>query len=397
MSSLFSQICVVVMMNIRSIPQRFWMSLATLLAVAIVVAVLLAFSAMGEGFRATVQGSGSNSIAVVLREGSQAELNSSLSREQVNLMAQAPGVARDDNNGPITSGELYVIVDGIKRSSQTKANLPLRGIEPLGIQLREGITVVAGRMFEPGKNEIVVGASIQKQFEGFELGSTVRIASTDWDIVGVFDIPGSVFASELWTDTRTVQSLFNRGNSYQVMRMALATPGDVSAIEQYIADDPRLNLDVWTELKYYQEQSSATSDLIFSIGIPLAIIMAFGALAGALNTMYNSVAQRAVEMATLRAIGFSGFSAFCGTLIESLVLAIIGGLIGTLAAYVFFDGISASTLGASFSQIVFSFKLTPDAFVSGIWWALIIGLVGGVFPAWRAARLPVVTAFSANP
>ncbi len=395
MGSLLAQIGAVIAMNVRSIPQRFWMSLATLLAVAIVVAVLLAFSAMSDGFRATVQGSGSDKIAIVLREGSQAELNSVLTREQINLMAEAPNVAQDEN-GPIVSGELYVVVDGIKRSSQTKANLPLRGIEEAGIKLRDGLQIIEGRMFEPGKNELVVGAAILREFEGFELGKEVRIANTDWRVVGVFDIPGSVFASEIWTNTRTVQSLFNRGNSFQVLRIGLQTPGDVSGMQEYIKNDPRLNLDVWTESDYYRQQASATGDLIFYIGGPLAFIMALGALAGALNTMYYSVSQRAVEMATLRAIGFSGFAAFCGTLVESLTLAIGGGLLGTVAAYLFFDGISAATLGASFSQIVFSFELTSGAFVAGIIWAVIIGLIGGFFPAWRAARLPVIMAFSAN-
>ena len=395
MGPLLSQVTAVIAMNIRSIPQRFWMSLATMLAVAIVVAVLLAFSAMSDGFRATLQGSGSNGIAIVLREGAQAELNSGLSREQINLMAEAPTVA-NDANGPIVSGELYVIVDGIKRSSQTKANLPLRGIEPTGIKLRDRLQMVEGRMFEPGKNELIVGAAILREFQGFELGREIQIANTNWQVVGIFDIPGSVFASEIWTDTRTVQSLFNRGNSYQVMRLGLQTPGDVTALRTYIESDPRLNLDVWTEYEYYQQQASATGDLIFYIGGPLAFIMALGALAGALNTMYYSVAQRAVEMATLRAIGFSGFAAFCGTLVESLVLAIAGGLLGTIAAYLFFDGISAATLGASFSQVVFSFELTSAAFITGIVWAIIIGAIGGFFPAWRAARLPVIMAFSAN-
>lgn len=394
MEKLIKQTSAVIAMNIRSIPQRFWMSLTTITAVSVVVAVLLAFSAMGDGFRATVQGSGSKDIAVALRVGSQAELNSSLSREQINLLTEAPGVARDAN-GPIVSGELYVVVDGVKRSTQTKANIPLRGIEAAGIQLRKGLTLVKGRMFEPGKNELVVGAAIQKQFQGFELNSVVRIANTNWKVVGIFDIPGSVFASEIWTDTRTVQSLFNRGNSYQIMRMKLEKSGDVEKIKAFVAADPRLNLDVWTEYDYYQQQASGTSDLIFKIGIPLTIIMALGALAGALNTMYNSVEQRTMEIATLRAIGYSSASAFFGTMTESLFLAVVGGLIGTLAAFWFFDGVSASTLGANFSQVVFSFELTPSAFAMGLMWALIIGLVGGVMPALRAARLPVVTAFMA--
>lgn len=395
MGSQFNQITAVVMMNLRSLPQRLWMSLATLLAVAVVVAVLLAFLAMGNGFRVTVSGSGSDSLAVVMRKGSQAELNSVLMRDQVNILETAPGIA-SDAVGPMVSAELYVIVDGYKRSSGTEVNLPLRGLSQRGIDLREGVDIVAGRMFEAGRNEIVVGAGALRKFTGFELGSQVKLGNAQWTVVGVFAVPGSIFESELWADARTVQSQFNRGSSYQIMRLALEKSGDIAPLEEFIENDPQLNLDVWTEKDYYGEQAKATSDLIFYLGWPLAIVMAMGALAGALNTMYTSVSQRAVEIATLRAIGFSNSSAFVGTLVEALVLAFTGGIFGTIAAFLFFDGVTASTLSGSFSQIVFSFEMSSQTFQQGIFLALVIGVVGGFFPAWRAARLPVITAFGAN-
>ena len=395
MGSQFNQITAVVMMNLRSLPQRLWMSLATLLAVAVVVAVLLAFLAMGNGFHVTVSGSGSDSLAVVMRKGSQAELNSVLKRDQVNILETAPGIA-SDAVGPMVSAELYVIVDGYKRTSGTEVNLPLRGLSQRGIDLREGVEIVAGRMFEAGRNEIVVGAGALRKFTGFELGSQVKLGNAQWRVVGVFAVPGSIFESELWTDARTVQSQFNRGSSYQIMRLALEKSGDIAPLKEFIENDPQLNLDVWTEKDYYGEQAKATSDLIFYLGWPLAIVMAMGALAGALNTMYTSVSQRAVEIATLRAIGFSNFSAFVGTLVEALVLAFTGGIFGTIAAFLFFDGVTASTLSGNFSQIVFSFEMSGQTFQQGIFLALVIGVVGGFFPAWRAARLPVITAFGAN-
>lgn len=395
MGSLISQITAVVGMNIRSLPQRFWMSLATIFAVAIVVAVLLAFLAMGNGFRKTVQNTGSDSVAILMRESSQAELNSVLTREQVNLIETAPGIVRDEN-GPLVSAELYVIVDGIKKSSQTKVNLPFRGLDRRGIDIRENIRVVEGRMFESGRNEIMVGSNVLREFSGFELGKDVRLGNAQWTVVGVFDAGGSVFASELWADTRTVQSQFNRGNSYQTIRVALETPGDISPIKEFIANDPRLNLDIKTEKEYFSEQASQMSDFIFYLGWPLAITMALGALAGALNTMYTSVAQRAKEIATLRAIGYSGTSAFFGTMTESVVLAIFGGILGTVAAFLFFDGLTTSTLGGSFTQIVFDFQISTDALVRGIILAAVIGFVGGLFPALRAARMPVIAAFSAT-
>lgn len=391
---MLSQITSVISMNIRSIPQRFWMSLATIIAVAVVVAVLLAFLAMANGFRTTLQGSGSEELAVLMRTGSQAEINSVLSREQVNLIAESPGIARDAS-GPLISPELYLIVDGKKKGTLTKANLPFRGIDERGLDLRPNIRIVQGRMFEPGKNEIVVGEAILREFSGFELGNTIKLGRAQWQVVGVFSAGGSIFDSELWADIRTVQSQFERGNTVQIVRAKLVTPGDVTAIADTIKADQRLNLEVKTEKAFYQEQSQGISDLIFYIGWPLAIAMALGALAGALNTMYNSVAQRSGEIATLRAIGFPGLPVFCGTLFESLVLALLGGILGAFAAFLFFDGLTTSTLGSSFTQIVFKFDMNADVLIDGIVLALIIGFVGGFFPAMRAARLPVLLAFAA--
>lgn len=392
MGSLFAQILAVVKMNVLSLPKRLGASLTTLLAVAIVVTVLLAFMAMGEGFQKTMEGSGSDDVAIMLRGGSQAELNSGLGGDVLNIMSSAPGIVQGEN-GPIISGELYVVVDGIKKSSQTEANLPLRGIGPAGFSLRDNISLVSGRMFEEGKTEIIVGTSVLSQFSGFELGKKVQFGTTEWTVVGVFDAGGSVFGSELLTDVRTVQAQFNRGNSYQSIRARVQQPDGLEKLQKYAEEDPRLNLDVMTEKAYYSEQSRQMANLIY-MGWGLAIFMAMGALAGALNTMYTSVESRAVEIATLRAIGFKGISAFLGTLVESLVLAAIGGVLGTIIAFLLFDGISTSTMGGSFTQVVFDFNVSASAFASGIKLALWIGLIGGVFPAWKASRMPLLKAFS---
>lgn len=391
MGSIISETLAVVAMNIRSLPQRIWMSLATLFAVAIVVAVLLAFLAMVNGFQETVQNTGSDEFAVIMRAGSQSEINSVLLREQINLIEVAPGIAQDDR-GPIISGELYVIVDAKKRGTGSKVNLPLRGISSRGIEVRQGFDLVAGRMFEPGRNELVVGRSALQEFTGFELGNTVRLGKTEWSVVGVFAADGSVFGSEIWADLKTVQSQFNRGSSVQLMRVKLQQPGNLEPLKAYAEKEPQLNLDIKTERQYYIDQSQSMKALIY-MGWGLSIAMALGALAGALNTMYTSVAQRATEIATLRAIGFSGTSAFFGTLIESLALAVIGGLIGALAAMIFFDGLTASTLGGNFTQIVFDFSISFASVLDAVKLALCIGLIGGFFPALRAARLPVQLAF----
>jgi putative ABC transport system permease protein len=245
-------------------------------------------------------------------------------------------------------------------------------------------------MFNPGANEVVVGKSLLTEFSGFDLGETVKLGTSRWTVVGVFTADGSVFESEIWADLPVVQSLFKRDNYFQTIRMKLESPAALAGLKRYADADPRLKLDVKSEADFFAEQSSQTSDLIQKLGWPLAIAMAFGALAGALNTMYSSVAARAVEIATLRAIGFGGIPAFIGTLVESLVLSALGGLIGAVATYLIFDGLTTSTLGASFTQVVFSFALSPALIAQGVALALAVGLIGGLFPAIRAARMPIV-------
>jgi putative ABC transport system permease protein len=390
MGSLLLQVIAVTSINLKSLPQRRWLSLSTVVAVALVVVVLLAFLAMANGFKRTIAGAGADDVAIVMRAGSQAEINSTVTRDQARLIEDGPGVARDADGKPLISPELYLVVDGLKRTTRTKANLPLRGIGEQGAALRKGITITAGRMFNRGANEIVVGKALLREFDGFDLGSTVAFGTTRWTVVGVFEAAGNVFESEIWADLPVVQSLFNRNNVVQTVRARLTGPAALSELKNYSDNDPRLKLDVKSEAAYFAEQASQTSDLIQKLGWPLAIAMAFGALAGALNTMYSSVAARATEIATLRAIGFGGFSAFVGTLVESLALATIGGLLGAAATYLAFDGLTASTLGGNFTQVVFDFKLSPMLIGQGVGLALLVGLIGGLFPALRAARMPII-------
>jgi putative ABC transport system permease protein len=389
MKSLLLQIFSVTRINLKSIAQRFWMSLSTVVAVALVVAVLLAFLAMANGFQQTIKGSGSPDIAIVLRPGSEAEINSGILRDQLRLIDEGPGIAHDGDK-PLVSGELYIIVDGVKRDTGTKANLPLRGIGPEGLALRHNIKITQGRMFAPGANELVVGKALVDQYAGFELGKTVKFGTSFWTVVGIFDVGGSVFESEIWGDVAVVQTLFKRDNVFQTARVRLDDPASLDKLKDYVEKDPRLKLAVTSETDYFAKQSSQTSDLILYLGWPLAIAMAFGALAGALNTMYSSVAARSRDIATLRAIGYGGFSTFVGTLVEAMALATIGGVLGAAFAYLFFDGLTASTMGGNFTQVVFSFHLTPKLIVEGVLLALVVGLIGGLFPAVRAARLPIV-------
>jgi putative ABC transport system permease protein len=390
MRSILLQMLAVTLINLKSLPQRLWMSLATVIAVGLVVSVLLTFLAMANGFQRTVAGSGADDIAVVLRSGSEAELNSVVLLNQVRLIEDGRGIARGADGKPQTSGELYVTVDAIKRSTRTKASLPLRGLGPQGPALRRGIVITAGRMFNPGSNEVIVGKALGSEFEGFDLGQTATFNNTRWTVVGIFSADGSVFESEIWADLPVLQSLFKRTGAVQTVRARLTSPAALEALKAYSDSDPRLKLDVMSEAAYFAEQASRTSDLIQKLGWPLAIAMAFGSLAGALNTMYSSVAARTTEIATLRAIGFGGFSTFVGTLVESLILAAIGGVIGAVATYLMFDGFTASTTGGSFGQVVFNFQLSPLLIGQGLLLALVVGLFGGLFPAIRAARMPIV-------
>ena len=393
--SLMSQTRSVIAMNVRSIPQRLWMSLATVVSIALVVAVLLGFLSLANGFNQTLKGSGAPDVAIVLRDGSESELNSTLMRDQLDLLGRGPGVKAGADGRPVVSGELLFVVDGIKKSSRTKANMPLRGVGANGLLVRKQAKIREGRMFAPGSNEIVVGAGLLREFEGFEMGKSVRFGAQTWRVVGVFEAPGTVFESELWADAPVVQSLFKRGTSFQTARVVLTSPAALPSFVAYAKNEPRLQLKAQSEQAYFAAQAERSGLLIKYFGWPLGIMMAVGALAGALNTMYASVSNRAAEIATLRVIGFSGFSAFMGTMVEALVLSAMGALVGVLICAVGFNGLSASTLGAGFTQVAFRVQIGPEIVGQAVTLALIIGLVGGIFPGWRAARQRPLLALAA--
>ena len=394
MTSWFRQIASVTWMNIRNIPARPGSAAVAIFGVAAVVGVFAAVLSMATGFQHTMQAAGAEDVAIVLRAGATGELSSGLAQDQVNVIADAPGVVRDESGEPLASAELFVIVDiPLKGDPDSSANVPLRGVQPQAFEVRPNLQVVEGRSFEPGRHEMLVGRGAQSQFEGLEVGNTLRFGQLDWTVVGVFEDNGSVSESELWCDVRVLQPAYNRGNSYQSVRVRLESADRMETFEAALADDPRVNVDIQRESDYYAEQSRGLATFIRIVGYPLTILMGFGAIFGALNTMYTSVAARSQEIATLRALGFGATPVAIATLIESAVLSLIGGVIGAVAAYLIFNGYTVSTLnGASFSQVVFAFAVTKELLVQGLIAALVIGLIGGLFPAIRAARLPVVMA-----
>jgi putative ABC transport system permease protein len=389
--SLVSSISVT-LINLRSIPSRLGSSLVAVVGIAGVVVVFVAVLSIGEGFRAAMRAAGAPDRAIVLRGGSDAEMTSILTGDDVRIIAEAPGVARG-RTGPLASPELFVVVDVPKRSTGTSANVPLRGLLPEALEVRREASIVEGRPFEPGRREVIVGRAASRQFSGLELGRTVHWGRTEWTIVGIFEADDSASEGEIWCDARVLQPAYRRGNSFQSVLVRLESPAAFDRFEEALTTDPRLNVMVRREPDYYAEQSQAIHRLITIVGSIVAGLMGIGAVFGAVNTMYTAVAARAREIATLRALGFGRLAVVASVVGEALALAAAGGLAGGLLAWLAFDGYRTSTLNwQTFSQVTFAFAVTPGLLVRGLAYALVIGLLGAVLPAIRAAFLPIPTA-----
>ena len=387
-----SQVAAVTWLNLRTIGQRRGASLAAVVGVAGVVAVFVTVLSIAEGFRRTMTTGASPDTAIVLRSGTDSEMMSGIVRDQTRIIAEAPGVRRAAA-GPVASSELYVVVDVPKRSTGTDANVPLRGVQPAAFDVRDRIRIVQGRRFEPGRNEVIVGKAAAAEFAGLDLGSRLHWGENQWTVVGIFAADGGLAESEIWCDVGVLQPAYRRGNTFQSVYAKLESPAAFDRFKDALTTDPRLDVKVLRESDYYAEQSRTLYAIITGLGTTIAILMGVGAVFGALNTMYTAVASRMREIATLRALGFNTGPVVISVLAESLALALIGGAAGAAIAYLAFNGYQAATMNwSSFSQVAFSFAVTPRLLVQGIVYALLMGLVGGLFPAIRAARLPVATA-----
>lgn len=391
-----SQIFIISLMNLRNIPQRWGTSSVAIFGVACVVGVFIGVLSMAAGFQRTMSNAGSPNTVIIMRAGATSEMSSGLGYEQTQLISALPGIVKEGDQ-PLSSAELFVVVDIPKKSTNTSANVSLRGVMPAAFKVRDKFSIVEGRNFEPGKNELIVGRAAQKQFTNLSVGSVVKFGQTEWHVVGTFEAAGGLAESELWCDAKILQAAYRRGNSYQTIRAKLESPQALVAFKAAIAADPKFNVDAKLETDYLAEQSAPLSKFIMGVGYPLAILMALGAIFGAINTMYTSVSTRTREIATLRALGFGAFPVAFSTLFESMVLAFIGGAIGAVVVYFLFNGYTVSTLNfASFSQVVFDFAVTPALLKQGVVFAAVIGFIGGLFPAIRAARLPVAAALRDN-
>lgn len=389
MTGMLAQFRAVIGMSLMALPGRLWSSLATVFATGLAVLTLLVFLGMAAGFSRTVAGTGADDVAMLVSASAKAEITSRIPAEAVRLLDGASGVARDGMGRAGLSPESFAIIEAEKDGGGS-ANIPLRGVTQAAQGMRPEFAIIEGRMFAPGSNELIVGAGVLDQFDGFELGQERRLGGATWKVVGVFAVGESVFDSEVWGDLSTVRGLFGDGGNVQAVRAKLESAAAIEALKTYVAGEPRLNLSVQSERAYFAGQAGKLGLLIF-FGWALASLLAVGALAGALNAMYAAVEARAGENATLRAIGFGRWPVFAGAMAEALALSLAGALLASVVAVGLINGLSTSTLGEGFTQVVFQLSVGSEQLMAGLSLALVLGLVGGFFPALKAASAPVLT------
>jgi putative ABC transport system permease protein len=388
---MFKQLIAALSMGLQTLPQRLGASSVIVIGIAGVVAVLVSVLAMGAGFKHTLADSGRADRAIILRGGSDAELNSNLTRADIDTISNAPGLAKDATGKALLSNELVTVVNVPKADTGTDANVTLRGVGLKLTEVRPELKIVDGRMFHPAVRELIAGAGAVKQFRGLTVGSVLHLRNADWTVTGTFTSNGDVHESELLADVDTVGSSVER-SGYSSAIALLSSAADFTRFKDALTTDPQLKVDVQREPEYYAAQSKSLTKAINVVGNTVAIIMAIGAMFGALNSMYSAVATRGLEIATLRAIGFGALPVLLSVMIEALLLSLLGGVIGASLAWLLFNGHSVSTLGGAFAQVVFQLTVTRTLIITGIIWACMIGLLGGFFPALRAARLPVAEA-----
>ncbi len=378
--------------NVRSVKARWTSTIVAVAGIAGTVGVFIAMLSLARGFRATLVSSGSDDNALITRAGATSEMTSGLSIDAVKIIQDAPGIARA-SNAPLLTPEAVLMAPIPLRSTGTDANVELRGVSPNVFAIRRNITIIEGRMFTPGIAELVVGKNAKATYSGLTLGNSIALGTVRWQVVGVFDAGGSAFDSEVWGDAHLLNGAYNRPDTIsQSVTAHLTSPVALQQLKDSLTSDPRLNVDVTREIDYYSKQSTRMTTLITRLGGSVAVIMAIGAVFGALNTMYSAVAERGREIATMRALGFGAAAVVISFSIEALLISFIGGGVGCLAVLPL-NGLTTSTMNfQTFSNLAFAFKITPELLAKGILFALIMGLIGGLLPAVRAARLPVATA-----
>jgi len=381
-----------VIYNFRSVKARWTSAIVAVLGIAGTVGVFVAMLSLARGFKATLVSSGSVDNAMVMRAGATSEMTGGVGIDAVKILQDAPGIARS-SDGPLVTPEVVLVAPVPLISTGTDANVQIRGVSKNVLQIRNKVKIVEGRMFQPGLNEVVVGKNATKSYTGLTLGNTISLGNVRWLIVGIFDAGGSSFDSEVWADAHLLGPAYNRPDTFfQSVTVHLTSPDSLQQFKDAVTSDPRLNVDVTREIDYYSKQSTRLTTLITVLGGLIAAIMAIGAVFGALNTMYSAVAERGREIATMRALGFGGPAVVFSFVIEALLIAFVGGLIGCLVVLPL-NGLTTGAMNLqTFSHLAFAFKITPELLVKGIIFALVMGFVGGLLPAVRAATRPVAQA-----
>lgn len=391
--NMLRQVAAVTVMNLRAMPQRPGTSLVIVVGIAGVVAVLISVLAMSTGMLRTMQNAGRDDRAIVMRNGSAAEASSSLALDAARLIGDASGIKRDADAKPILSMESLRVLTVYKKADGAEVNIAIRGVGPRAGALRPELQMIAGRMFEPALAEMIVGRAAHQQFRGLDLGDTVSTRGATWTVVGIF-ASGDAHESELMTDVDALNAA-DRRRGYQSVTVQLESPQAFARFKNSLTSNPALSVDVLREREYYQQQSKTIGRVISIIAYVVGGIMAIGAVFSALNTMYSAVSARVREIATLRALGFGAAAIVVSVLVEAFLLALAGAALGAALAWLFFNGYTVSTMNNFSGQLVFDLTVSPQLVTIGIVWACSIGLIGGLFPAIRAARLPVATALRA--
>jgi putative ABC transport system permease protein len=377
--------------NIRNIVVRWRVTLLAVGGIALVVAVLLVLTSMANGFRVALRGTGSPENAIVTQRGSTSELTSGFSRDNASMIMVDSRVARDAQGRPLASPEIVVVASLPRTTDGTDVNVTVRGVTPMAFEVRRGVRIVEGRAFTPGLYELVVGRKAANRYEGAQIGSTIRLQRRSWEVVGIFESDGSGFESELWGDVDVMGPAFNRAGGYQSLTLRLADPSTLQAFDDELRRNPTMQVQVLDERTYYERQAGQTASVLIGLAVFVGLVMGVGAVFGAMNTMYGLVASRTREIGTLRALGFSRLSIMTAFIIESAFLALLAGVIGCVLALPV-NWMSGATGGANFSEVAFAFRISPIWLVVAVVAAVVMGVVGGLFPSFQAARTPITAA-----
>lgn len=377
--------------NIRNLIVRWRVTTLAVGAIALVVAVLVVLIAMANGFRIALQSTGSTENAVLTQRGSTGELTSGIARDNANVVMVDDRVKRTTDGRPMASPEIFVVASLPRRDTGVVVNVSLRGVTPMAFEVRQGVRIISGRTFQRGLNELIIGRRAAERYRGVAVGSTIRLQRREWTIVGVFEANGGGFESEVWGDLDVLAAAFLRRGGYQSVTLRMADPLAIARFNDQLQKDPRMQVQLIQERKYYDDQSAQVSGPLMALAIFVALVMGVGAVFGAMNTMYAVVAARTREIGTLRALGFSRWAILISFVLESTLLALAGGILGCVLA-VPANGISSAAGGANFAEVSFAFQITPPAIIGGLVLAVLMGFAGGLLPAWRASKIPITAA-----